>query len=108
MLLFSLRTGTPVETCRFDEHAQTDLPTMIDYVLKLTNQSDLFYVGHSQGTIMGFAGFTFNQSLASHIKAFFALAPVTTVKNIQGAFRILADHDTILVVSCVGHVVMMM
>ena len=103
-MLFCWQTGSPVETCRFDEHAQTDLPTMLDYVLKVTNQSDLFYVGHSQGTIMGFAGFTFNQSLASHIKAFFALAPVATVKNIKGAFRVIADHDKILGVSRVGHV----
>jgi len=75
---------------------------MIDYVLRVTNQSDLFYAGHSQGTIMGFAGFTFNQSLASHIRAFFALAPVTTVKNISGAFRVISDHDTILAVSREG------
>ncbi len=66
---------------------------MIDYVLKQTNQSDLFYVGHSQGTIMGFAGFTFNQTLASHIKVFFALAPVVNLTNIKGMIRMLADHS---------------
>lgn len=72
---------------------------MIDYVLKETNQSDLFYVGHSQGTIMGFAGFTFNQTLASYIKAFFAFAPVTTVKHIKGAMEVMADHSEIIGVS---------
>ena len=77
----------------FDEHAQKDLPAMIDYVLKVTNQSDLFYVGHSQGTIMGFAGFTFNQTLASHIKIFFAFAPVVNVTNIKGAISILAVYS---------------
>ena len=76
---------------RFDEHAQIDLPTMLDYVMKVTGQDELFYVGHSQGTAMGFAGFTFNQSLAQHIKVFFALAPVSTVKYIKGLFAFIAE-----------------
>ena len=76
---------------RFDEHAQIDLPTMLDYVMKTTGQDELFYGGHSQGTAMGFAGFTFNQSLAQHIKAFFALAPVSTVKYIKGLFAFIAE-----------------
>ena len=75
----------------FDEHAQIDLPTMLDYVMDKTGQKKIFYVGHSQGTIMGFAGFTYNQSLASHIEVFFALAPVTTIKYIEGALKIVAD-----------------
>jgi hypothetical protein len=28
--------------------AKHDLPSMIDYVLKVTNQTELFYIGHSQ------------------------------------------------------------
>ena len=35
---------------------------------------------------MGFAGFTANKTLADHITAFFALAPVTTVKDVKGLF----------------------
>ena len=76
-----------------------DLPSMLEYVLNVTNQSNLFYVGHSQGTIMGFAGFTFNQSLASHIKAFFALAPVVNLTHIKGAILVLADHSNEVAVS---------
>lgn len=60
--------------------------------MKVTGQDKLFYVGHSQGTVMGFAGFTFNQSLAQHIKAFFALAPVATVKHIKGLFAFIAKE----------------
>ena len=87
--------------CRFDEHALIDLPAMVDYVLQVSGQKQLFYVGHSQGTIMGFAGFTHNQTLASRIKLFFALAPVTTVKHIKGAFRVMADFkDELSVCSC--------
>lgn len=82
--------------CRFDEHAQKDLPAMLQYVLKETGQKKLFYVGHSQGTIMGFAGFTFNQQLAQSIEIFFALAPVTKVANIKGAFRAISDARSIV------------
>ncbi len=64
---------------------------MINYVLNTSQQSDLFYVGHSQGTIMGFAGFTINQTLAKQIKTFFALAPVTTVKYIKGLFEWMSE-----------------
>lgn len=66
---------------------------MLDYVLKITGQEKLFYVGHSQGTVMGFAGFTFNQSLATHIETFFALAPVSTVKYIKGVFKVISDYS---------------
>ncbi len=86
----------PCSARRFDEHAQKDLPTMLEYVLKVTGQKKLFYVGHSQGTIMGFAGFSFNQELAKSIEIFFALAPVSKVKNIKGAFRVIADARAIV------------
>lgn len=74
---------------------------MLDYVIKVTKQDKLFYVGHSQGTVMGFAGFTFNQTLASHIHTFFALAPVTTVTHIQGLFKLISDFSTEIAVSYV-------
>ncbi len=62
--------------------------------MMVTGQKDLFYVGHSQGTVMGFAGFSYNQTLATHIKAFFALAPVTTVAHVQGAFEVISRFST--------------
>jgi lysosomal acid lipase/cholesteryl ester hydrolase len=73
----------------FDEHALLDLPTMVDYALEVSNQSQLFYVGHSQGTVMGFAGFSSLPKLAAKIKLFVALAPVTTVKYIKGALEFI-------------------
>lgn len=76
----------------FDEHAQIDLPAMIDYVLSVSKQDKIFYAGHSQGTMMGFSGFTFNKTLASHINKFYALAPVATVKHIKGLFAYVAKY----------------
>ncbi len=83
---------------RYDEHAAIDLPTMVNYVLATSGEEDLFYVGHSQGTMMGFAGFTLNQTLAKQIKTFFALAPVTTLKHIKGIMQPLSNiYDIIYV-----------
>ncbi|CAI8032085.1 Lysosomal acid lipase/cholesteryl ester hydrolase [Geodia barretti] len=70
----------------FDQHSLIDLPAMLTKTMEISTQNKLFYAGHSQGTIMGFAGFTANKTLADHITAFFALAPVTTVKDVKGLF----------------------
>ena len=54
---------------------------MVDYTLTVSKQKQLFCVGHSQGTVMGFGGFTFNKTLTAQVKAFFALAPVAMVTH---------------------------
>ena len=70
--------------------AKYDLPATLNYIQKVTGKSELFYVGHSQGTAIAFAEFGRNPELAKRIKAFFALAPVTTVGHIKGAIKLLS------------------
>ena len=70
--------------------AAIDLPAMVDYVVKTTSVKQLHYVGHSQGTTMGFAGFSMNQTLAAFIKRFYALAPVANIRHIKSPVRYLA------------------
>ncbi|CAK6436302.1 unnamed protein product [Pipistrellus nathusii] len=80
----------------FDEMAKYDLPATIDLILKKTGQENLHYVGHSQGTTIGFIAFSTNPNLAKKIKAFYALAPVATVKYIKSPLKELTLIPTFL------------
>ncbi|XP_078580642.1 gastric triacylglycerol lipase-like [Branchiostoma floridae x Branchiostoma japonicum] len=75
----------------WDEMARYDLPKMLTYALSVTNQAQLYYVGHSQGTLIGFAEFSRNQGLASKVRTFFALAPVAYLGNMESPLRFLSD-----------------
>lgn len=74
---------------RFDEIAYYDLPDQLNYVLELTNQPTLSYVGHSQGTLTFFIAMERHPELNSRINQMFALAPVTTVANMKSPVRLL-------------------
>ncbi|XP_053165572.1 lipase member M-like [Hemicordylus capensis] len=65
----------------FHEMAMYDLPAMINFILKKTGQKQLYYIGHSQGTAIGFIAFSAIPELSQKIKMFFALAPVISVKH---------------------------
>ena len=73
----------------FDEHIKYDLPAMLNYALEVSGQDQLSYVGHSQGTAMGFGGFSSMPELAAKVKLFVALAPVANISHCEGLFRAL-------------------
>lgn len=57
--------------------AKYDEPAMIDYVLNLTGQQTLSYVGHSQGTTLMFTALAEGfGDLGKKLNLFVALAPV--------------------------------
>nr|XP_020472330.1 lysosomal acid lipase/cholesteryl ester hydrolase isoform X1 [Monopterus albus] len=61
-----------------DEMALKDLPAVVNHILKVTGQEQIFYVGHSQGSTIAFIAFSMLPELASKIRLFFGLAPVVT------------------------------
>lgn len=65
----------------FDEQIKYDLPDVISFVQKLTNHTKVGYVGHSQGTLMGFGLLSDQPDYADIIEPFVALAPVAYVSN---------------------------
>lgn len=48
----------------FDEMAKYDLPATINFIVQKTGQEKIHYVGHSQGTTIGFIAFSTNPTLA--------------------------------------------
>ncbi|XP_021510679.1 tear acid lipase-like protein [Meriones unguiculatus] len=71
----------------YDEMIKYDLPATIDFVLKKTGQKQIYYFGHSQGTLIALGAFATNQQLAEKIKIAFLLAPIATVKYVKGTGR---------------------
>jgi lysosomal acid lipase/cholesteryl ester hydrolase len=67
----------------WSEMAEYDLPAQIDYVLSRTGAANLTYIGHSEGTIQAFAGFTQNHELAKKVNVYIALAPIAFVKHVE-------------------------
>ncbi|NXI85062.1 LIPM Lipase, partial [Rhipidura dahli] len=68
----------------FHEMAMYDLPAMVGFILGQTGQEKLFYVGHGQGSSLGFIAFSSLPQLAEKIKLFFALGPVYTFRHGRG------------------------
>ena len=75
----------------FDEMAAHDLPAMLYYILNETHQETLFYVGHSQGTLIGFSQFSLDEELASRVKLFLGLGPVATMSHMKSPIKYIAD-----------------
>jgi pimeloyl-ACP methyl ester carboxylesterase len=75
----------------------------VDYILSITGNPQLSYVGHSQGTTQAFAAFSSNPILAKKIAAFAALAPVTRVGHLSNKLlQLLADIDPALLLKLLG------
>ena len=82
-----------------DELAHIDLPAMIDYALNMTNQTQLYYIAHSQGTTIAFANMATSQGLASKIKKIYALAPINSLKHVRGVFWLMSEYKNQVLVS---------
>ncbi|XP_044516272.1 gastric triacylglycerol lipase-like [Gracilinanus agilis] len=86
----------------FDEMARYDLPASIDYIVKKTGQK-IYYVGHSQGTFIGFLAFSTLPKLAQKVKAFHALAPVFSIQHVRSLpFKLLFRLPKLLFKLLVG------
>jgi pimeloyl-ACP methyl ester carboxylesterase len=77
----------------WDEMANIDLPSMIFYILNVTKHTQISYVGHSQGTMIGFAEFGRPDSvLQNNVSFWAALAPVAHLGHIESPIKYLATQ----------------
>jgi lysosomal acid lipase/cholesteryl ester hydrolase len=85
----------------WDELAMYDLPAMLEFVYKTTG-SKVFYVAHSQGTIMGMAAFS-QTKVNSMVAAAALLSPITYLDHITSNFiKYAADHYVDRMVKTMG------
>ena len=77
----------------WDEMSHDDLPSMILYILNLTRQTQISYIGHSQGTMIAFAEFGRADSIIRNNVSFWAaLAPVAHLGYIKSPIRYLSGQ----------------
>ncbi|VDD86299.1 unnamed protein product [Enterobius vermicularis] len=74
----------------WEDMAKADTTAMIDKALQTTNQTSLYYIGHSQGTLTMFVKLASEPDFAPKIKKFFALAPVASVEHLGGMVGLIA------------------
>uniref|UniRef100_A0A8C3BW99 Partial AB-hydrolase lipase domain-containing protein n=1 Tax=Cairina moschata TaxID=8855 RepID=A0A8C3BW99_CAIMO len=84
----------------FDEMGKYDIPAELYFIMNKTEQKDVYYVGHSEGTASGFIAFSTYPELAERIKVFFALGPVTTCTHATSPLMKIANLPPALLRVC--------
>uniref|UniRef100_A0A0N5B1C1 Lipase n=1 Tax=Syphacia muris TaxID=451379 RepID=A0A0N5B1C1_9BILA len=80
----------------WSEYVKYDLPAMINYVLNVTGENQLYYIGYSEGTLTMFAKLASDQSFSRKIRSMFALGPIGLLKSVRGAIvRVLQLKDLV-------------
>ena len=74
----------------FHEIAKYEIPAIVRRVCKISKQEKIWYIAHSQGTLLIFA----NQEAGDaetreRLHGIIALAPILSLKNVKGAWRSL-------------------
>nr|XP_026696310.1 lysosomal acid lipase/cholesteryl ester hydrolase isoform X1 [Ciona intestinalis] len=87
----TLNADTSEKYWRFSwQHmSEHDIPSMVDKALQVSGHNNLYYIGHSQGTLVAFARLAENTEFNQKIKMLFALGPVTSLANLTSPIKSL-------------------
>lgn len=89
-----------------DEIGKIDVPTTIDYILKITKHSSLFYVGYSQGTTVIMIALTSLPEYNSKIKTVILLAPSAYMEHFPNPiFKMKMFNPAIKVMCFINEVI---
>jgi pimeloyl-ACP methyl ester carboxylesterase len=81
----------------FDQMAEYDLPAVINYIKQRDNLEKIYYIGHSQGTLIFFLAYMNEpEFLEKNIKKFVALGTVPNVNNAPHFLIKLVEKSNIL------------
>jgi len=86
----------------FADMGRGDLPAAISYVLAVTGQPNLAYIGHSQGTSQMYYGLAKNEGFfADKVSVFIALGPVMKLTHCKSALiQLVSANDALLLDTC--------
>jgi len=68
---------------------------MIDYILTLTGEEKLDYIGHSMGTTSFFVAMSLRPEYNAKIKKMVALGPAVYMEDMKSPLRYLAPFSTV-------------
>ncbi|XP_011860678.1 PREDICTED: lipase 3-like isoform X2 [Vollenhovia emeryi] len=75
----------------FHEFGTKDLPAMFDYIFNYTQQTDLYYIGHSMGTTLIFTLLSSKPEYNMKMKMVICLAPVAFWTKVTPSFNGIAN-----------------
>lgn len=78
-----------------DDHGNYDVPAIIDYILRTTGYSKLFYIGHSQGSTNYFVMNSLRPEYNDKVRVAIMLGPVAWFKNFNNPLAIIAAQNYI-------------
>ena len=81
---------------RWEELGQYDLPNSIDYILRVTGQEKVSYVGYSLGCAIFYVAANLRPELNDKIEVMIGLAPTSTVQVLDNAFKLVAPLSNLL------------
>lgn len=75
----------------WQQFSEIDLPAMTDYIREKTNNEKIYYIGHSQGSLIMFARLAEDREFNKKIHMFIALGPVFSLHGIKSPIKYFAQ-----------------
>ena len=75
----------------FQEMVEFDIPAMVNYVKNVSKQDKIYYVGHSQGSLIALLRLSEYQSFMDDMKLVFLLSPVHALQDMLSPVKYILE-----------------